>query len=365
MSDSVATRPTTLGPISAVVCNYNGREHLPPCLSALRLSSRKLAELIVVDNASSDDSVELLRRDFRDARVVALATNDGPCPARNRGLVEARSEWVLLVDNDAVLAPDALDKLERAALAHPDAAVIQPRSVVASDPSLVHYDGGSLHYCGLFSLRNFFTRTSEAEGAGVVEVDGCVSVVLLVRRELLLEFGGFDPAYFILFEDLDLSMRLRMAARKILSVEDAICHHRSGTPGISFRGKVGYPQRRAFLHSRNRWIYLFKCHQWSTLVLSLPALVLYELAWAPFTLLSGTFTGYLRGKWAFLRSLPRTLRKRREVQRRRQRADRDLLVGGPLTIAPQLDSGGLRSFVLALLNVALSAWWSLIRPLCR
>lgn len=356
---------STLGPITAVVCNYNGREHLPPCLSALRLSSRKLAELVVVDNASTDESVELLRRDFRDVRVVQLASNDGPCAARNRGLAEARSEWVLLVDNDAVLAPDALAKLEQAALARPDAVVIQPRSVVASQPGTVHYDGGSLHYCGLFALRNFFRPVAQAEGRGVVEVDGCVSVVLLVKRELLVEFGGFDPAYFILFEDLDLSLRLRMAGHPILSVEDAICHHRGGTPGISFRGKIGYPQRRAFLHSRNRWIYLFKCHQWSTLVLSAPALALYELVWAPFTLLSGTFSGYLRGKWAFVTTLGSTLRARREVQRRRTRPDRDLLVGGPLTIAPQLDSGGAKSFVLAGLNALLTLWWTVIRGLCR
>lgn len=355
----------SLGPITAVVCNYNGREHLPPCLAALRLSSRKFAEVIVVDNASTDDSIELLRRDFREARMVALETNDGPCAARNRGLAEARSEWVLLVDNDAVLAPDAVAKLEQAALDHPDAAVIQPRSVVASDPGIVHYDGGALHYCGLFSLRNFFAAVRDAVGTGVVEVEGCVSVVLLVRRSLLTEFGGFDPAYFILFEDLDLSMRLRMAGHKILSVEDSICHHRGGTAGISFRGKIGYPQRRAFLHSRNRWVYLFKCHQVSTLLLSSPALLLYELVWALFTLLSGTFTGYLRGKWAFLRTLGRTLRARRAVQRRRVRPDRELLVGGPLTIAPQLDTGGWKSAILAGLNAVLSMWWALIRPLCR
>lgn len=365
MSELAATRPTSLGPITAVVCNYNGREHLPPCLSALRLSSRKLAELLVVDNASSDDSVELLRRDFRDARVVEMAANDGPCAARNRGLSESKSEWVLLVDNDAVLAPDALAKLEAAALARPDAAVIQPRSVVASDPSLVHYDGGGLHYCGLFSLRNFFTRTNRAQGSGVVEVDGFVSVVLLAKRSLLLEFGGFDPAYFILFEDLDLSMRLRMAGHAVLSVEDAICQHRGGTPGISFRGKIAYPQRRAFLHSRNRWIYLLKCHQWSTLALSLPALLLYEAVWALFTILSGTFSGYLRGKWAFFTTLGRTLRSRRAVQSRRTRPDRELLVGGPLTIAPQLATSRVKSAVLAVLNVLLSLWWSAIRALCR
>src|SRR5688572_17999857 len=293
-------RTNGLGRISAVVCNYNGREHLPPCLSALRAQTRPIDEVLVVDNASTDGSREIAAREMPEARIVALERNEGPCPARNRGLELSRNEWVLLVDNDAVLAPDVLEKLERAALSRPDAALVQPRSVVDADPSTVHYDGGALHYCGLFSLRNFFRPLARAEGQGVVEVGGAVSVALLVRRDVVRALGGFDPAFFILFEDLDLSMRVRGAGHAILSVEDAICRHRGGTPGISYRGPIDYPERRAFLHSRNRWLHLFKNHSLRTLVLTAPALAVYELVWALFTLRSGTFGGYLRGKWALL-----------------------------------------------------------------
>lgn len=355
---------SSLGPISAVVCNYNGREHLPPCLAALRAQTRALDEVLVVDNASTDGSRDVAAREMPQARIVALERNDGPCPARNRGLELARNGWVLLVDNDAVLAPDVLEKLERAALARPDAALVQPRSVVDSDPATVHYDGGALHYCGLFSLRNFFRPLGRAEGEGVVEVGGAVSVALLARREVVTELGGFDPAFFILFEDLDLSMRLRSAGHAILSVEDAICRHRGGTPGISYRGSIDYPERRAFLHSRNRWLHLVKNHSLRTLVLTSPALALYELVWALFTLRSGTFGGYLRGKRALLGSLQELQRRRKDVQRRRVVRDRDLLVGGPLTIAPQLDSGGAPSLALRALDSVLRAWWRCVRGLC-
>lgn len=354
----------TLGPISAVVCNFNGEEHLPPCLSALRTQTRPLAGVLVVDNASSDSSRELVARDFPEVRVLALERNDGPCPARNRGLELVEGEWTLLVDNDAVLAPDALEKLEQAALAHPAAVLLQPRSVVDSDPSVVHYDGGALHYCGLFSLRNFFRPLEHAEGRGVVEVGGAIAVALLVRRDVLLELGGFDPAYFVLFEDLDLSMRLRLRGHTLLSVEDALCRHRGGTAGISFRGRTDYPERRAFLHSRNRFVHLLKNHALPTLVLSAPAILLYELAWAAFTARSGTFGAYFRGKWAFFTALGPTLRARARVQASRRVRDRDLLVGGPLTVAPQLARGGLPGTGLRLLNGALELWWRLIRPLC-
>ncbi len=353
-----------LGPISAAVCNFNGREHLPSCLSALQAQTRALDETLVIDNASSDGSRELVARDFPTARVIALASNDGPCPARNRGLADARNEWVLLVDNDAVLAPDALEKLERAALAHPQAALIQPRSVVASDPRTVHYDGGALHYCGLFSLRNFYVPLERAEGRGVVEVGGAVSVVLLCRRSVLLEIGAFDADYFILFEDLDLSLRLRMAGHTLVTVEDALCFHRGGTPGISYRGPIDYPQRRAFLHSRNRWLHLLKNHSLRTLVLTAPGLFAYEFVWAAFTLRSGTFGAYVKGKWALARGLRATLAKRRSVQARRMLRDRDLLVGGPLTIAPQLRGGGATSALLGVLDRCLDTWWRIVRGAC-
>jgi len=360
----IEARGATLGPITAVVCNYNGAEHLPPCLAGLLAQTRAVDELIVVDNASTDESRELLARDFPRARVIALERNDGPCPARNVGLERARNDWVLLVDNDAVLEPDVLAKLESALLARGDAVLAQPRSVVASEPSRVHYDGGECHYVGLFSLRNFFTPLAQAAGSGVVEVGGAVSVALLVDRRAVLAAGAFDPAFFILFEDLDLSLRLRSRGHVLLSVEDAIVHHRGGTAGISYRGAIDYPRRRAFLHSRNRWLHLLKNYSWRTLVLCAPGIAAYELVWALFTLGSGTFGAYCSGKIACVRELGATFAKRRAVQASRVRRDRELLTGGPLTIAPQLLRGGQGTFAIRALDGALALWWRLVRPLC-
>lgn len=343
-------------PISVVVCNYQGAEHLPPCLDAIAAQTAPADEVLVVDNASTDGSVALVRERFASVRVVEMGENRGPCPARNRGLQEARNRLVLLVDNDAVLAPDVLAKL--AAAMQPGVALVQPRSVFAAEPERVHYDGGSFHYAGLFTLRNFGRPLAEAEGAGTVEVDGAVSVVLLAERDVVLAAGGFDEAYFILFEDLDLSYRLRLEGHRILSVEDALVHHRAGTAGISYRGDVEYPARRAFLHSRNRWLFLVKCYRPWTLLVAAPGLIAYELAWALFTLLSGNALPYVEGKAQFLRALPRTLAQRRVVQERRTRPDRELLVGGPLTVSPQLAG---RSVFLGVLDGALRAWWRLAR----
>jgi GT2 family glycosyltransferase len=348
-------------PVSVVVCNYQGAGHLPHCLPALRAQTVRPDELIVVDNASTDGSAELARELAPEARVERLAQNRGPGPARNRGLELARNRWVLLVDNDAVPAPDCLERL--LAARRPGAVLVQPRSVFDDEPDRVHYDGGRFHYAGLFSLRNFGLPLAEALGRGVVEVDGAVSVALLVDREQVLAAGGFDPRFFILFEDLDLSYRLRLEGHAILSVEEALVRHRAGTAGISFREASkdsGYPARRAFLHSRNRWIFLLKNYRLATLLVAAPGLALYELAQLAFALREGHPLAWVRGKLALLAGLGPTLAARSAVQRRRRRTDRELLVVGPLTIHPQL---GRERRAVVLLDRALACWWRLVRHL--
>jgi GT2 family glycosyltransferase len=363
-----ARRP--IGPVSVVVVNYNGAEHLPACLDALSALEGPVDEVIVVDNASTDGSRALAEQRAAAARetagapelrVVALATNDGPCPARNRGMREARNRWVLALDNDAVCRPDLLAKLAAAAEARADCVIVQPRSVFASEPGRVHYDGGGFHYAGLISLRNWYRPLAEARGDGVLDVDCAVSLALLVDRDALLAAGGYDEAFFILFEDLDLSYRLRAAGRAILSVEDALVLHRGGTPGISFREGPRYPVSRVRLHSRNRWLFLLKNYRVRTLLVALPGLFAYELVWLAFSVASGGLGAWVLGKVDVLRLLGRTLHLRRAARRARRASDRSLLVGGPLTVTPALQSSALRRGALAALDCWMRAWWGLAR----
>jgi GT2 family glycosyltransferase len=297
-------------------------------------------------------------------RVVRLVRNDGPCPARNAGLREARNRWVLLLDNDALLQPGSVARLVEAVRAGGSEVVLaEPRSVFDHDPARVHYDGGSVHYAGLVALRNFYVPLAQARGSGAVEIDCAVAVALLVDRERLLEAGGFDPRYFILFEDLDLSYRLRARGWKLLAVEDALVRHLGGTRGISYREGPSYPPRRVYLHARNRWFFLAKNYRAWTLACCAPGLVLYELASFGFALLAGAPGQWLRGKLDFLRGLGGVLRARAECQRLRTRGDAGLLVGGPLTVTPDAVAGPLRHAAQRALDLGLRAWWGLARLL--
>jgi len=344
--------------VTAVVVNWNGEGYLAACLEALR--ALDLVEVIVVDNASTDGSLALVAERFPEARVVQVGANSGPARARNEGMEAAQTRWVLAIDNDVVVPPELLGALADAAESRPGVAAVQPRSVFADAPDRVHYDGGALHYAGLFSLRNWYRPLAQADGHGVVEVGGFVSLCALVDRQAVLALGGYDERYFILFEDLDLSHRLRLAGHTILCVEDAPVLHDAGTPGISFREGTDYPSSRVFYHSRNRWLYMAKCYRWSTLLVAAPGLLVYEVAWFIFAVKQGGAGAWLRGKAAFLGAWSSTRRLRRRAQGARVVGDRALLVGGPLTLTPSLESFAARA-----LDGVLRAWWAVVRLVVR
>jgi hypothetical protein len=118
-----------------------------------------------------------------------------------------------------------------------------------------------------------------------------------------------------------------------------------------------------FFHSRNRWLFLAKDYRVRTLVVAAPGLLLYEVVWFGFAVLSGGIAAWIRGKAAFFRLLPGALKARREFQRARSVPDRALLVGGPLTVTPAVGGSAWKRAVLGGLDLLLRAWWGIVRPL--
>lgn len=350
-------------PVTVTVTNYNGAAYLPWCLDAVKQLTPRPAEIMVVDNASTDGSLKLLKERYPEVHLIALEKNEGPCPARNLALKRAAHPLVFQIDCDIAPDPSCLEILLRAMEAGGEAvAVCQPRCVFADQPDRIHYDGAWFHYAGVMNLINYY-GSLPAEQEGLREVDAVISMALLLRRDRILEIGGYDPVFFILFEDHDLSYRLRSRDHKLLSVPEAVVFHREGTAGVSFREAGRYPTRRAFLHSRNRWIVMTKNHRVRTLLLTAPGLLLFELAWLVFSLREGFLLEILKGKLSFLRLLPRLLKARGKVQSGRCLGDRDLLGARDLTFSPLIKKSGLGSFLVRSLNALLRAWWRLVKPL--
>ena len=334
-------------PVSVTITNWNGEHYLEDCIRAVLDQSYPAAEVILVDNNSDDDSVPLVKRLFPEVRIVVLQKNEGPSPARNAGLKEARHDWVLSIDNDAILDRDCLARLVRGV--EEGVAVVHPRSLMDQERDRVHYDGASMHFVGMMTLHNFYGPLKDAHQEPR-DLDAAISVALLLQRNTVLDCGAYDAAHFILFEDHDLSYRIRSRGWRIRHMPDALVFHREGTAGISFRDRGKYTPRRVFLHSRNRWIVILKNHSWRAILLGLPGLFLYEGAYLFFATKNGSLGAWLRGKGALVKLLPHIMKERRIVQKARTVRDRDLLGAAPLTISPLIERRGFTARAQGMLD---------------
>lgn len=223
--------------LSICIVNWNAREHLRRCLASLDghvgVATR---EIIVVDNASSDDSAEMVRREFPQVRLIAAGENLGFGRANNRAFAEARGRYLFALNPDTIVLENACDVLVRFADAHPDAGVVGPK--------LLNSDGSVQRSCwrGFPSLRTALVdalylwrfapslawvppNETSAEGETATVVDHILGAAMLVRAEIYRTVGGMDEGFFLFFEETDWCFRIGRQGWKVYFVPEAEIIH--------------------------------------------------------------------------------------------------------------------------------------------
>ena len=351
--------------VGVVVVNHNGGDRVLRVLEALRRQRHPLAEIIVVDSLSTDDSPARIAAAFPAVRQIALNRNAGPSTARNVGLATLNAPLALLVDHDVYVDAASIERMVRAAVVH-EAAVVCPRIRLIPQRETVQADGAWPHFVGTMVLRNGF-RDRAGLDADATEVGACLSACLLVDRVAALEAGGFDELMFFYLEDLEFALRMRSFGHRIWCEPTAeVFHERAaGTPGLAYRGVGGYPARRAYLTLRNRLIVMAIHYRARTLVVLAPVLLLYEMASIVAMLRKGQARQWLRAWGWMLRHLRELRARRRAIQRRRTVGDRRLLSGGPPPLAPGFVTGSIERRLVGLLAAVLDGYWRLARRALR
>jgi GT2 family glycosyltransferase len=219
-----------LSPLSVVVVNYKAGEILLRCLASLGADeATREAEIVVVDNASGDDSLDRVGERFPAVRVIANARNEGFPVAANQGIAAATGEYVLLLNPDAEIRPGSASKLLAYAQAHPDAGIAGPR--------LVHPDGAvqasawRVPTAGGIFVEYVFGQSTRAyadlDADGPTDVESLSGAALLFRRDFFLDLGGLDPDLFWI-EDVDLCVRVRRAGKRVVYFPEAEMVHHQG-----------------------------------------------------------------------------------------------------------------------------------------
>lgn len=349
-------------PVSLCVINFNGERYLERTLSAARRSCLSFNEILLVDDASTDGSLALVRARFPEVVILPQERNGGPGAARNAGFRAARHDLILFADNDVALEPDCAQRLREALEGRPDALVAVPRVLYADRPGTIQYEGADCHYLGLMALRRQEADAATAPG----EVADCQSVVtcsLMVDRSRWRGGEPFDATFIFNYEDHDFGVRTRVLGHRVLAVPAATCLHGEGTAGLSFREGRERSPIRIYCLIRNRWRILLQSFQLRTLVLLMPCLAVYELFQLAGAARKGWLGVWLRAAGWMIANPGIVLRRRREVQRSRRTPDRDILQGGPLPFTPGLAAGGTERAARAGLDRFVAGYWRLVRPL--
>ncbi|QDU21605.1 glycosyltransferase family 2 protein [Urbifossiella limnaea] len=211
--------------VTVLVVNFNGRRHLPACLAALAEQTlpRHRFEVVVVDNASRDDSVAWLRREHPWVRVVARPDNAGFAGGNNAGLPFARGRYLVLLNNDTIPDPHWLSELVSSAHSGGCAA---SKLVFAHDPTLVNSAGLDLLRDGRGADRGFRQRDCGQFEQGGPVFAGCGAAVLFDTHAL--DGPLFDPRYFVYYEDLDTFWRGQLAGRPTVYAPRSLVRHVHG-----------------------------------------------------------------------------------------------------------------------------------------
>ncbi len=232
--------------VSIVIVNYNGKEWLKICLATLRNITYKTVEIIVVDNASSDESVSYLHKNFPKVIIIESSTNVGFAQANNLGVARATGEYVLLLNNDTKVAPDFLNHMVVAMDKDESIGVVQSAIFLLEDSKRFDSIGAFFTWTGFlyhFGYNQMYEKMYDKQLFLYTAKGAC----MLIRKKIIDEIGLFHPEYFAYFEETDFCHRVWLSGYKVVYEPRAVIWHKMGATSNSL------PQANVQFHSyKNR-----------------------------------------------------------------------------------------------------------------
>ena len=267
---------TAIPAVTLCIINHNGAEHLQRALTAARAQSWPFAEILLLDNASEDDSLARANALCPTIRIIQLPHNLGPGGARNAGFSAASHDLILFQDNDIQLKADTAATLIARVDASPGALLVAPRVLYANNPDTVQFDSADCHFLGLMATRNADTALQELN-EDPATTTSLVTACYLINRAQWRGGELFDESLGFNLEDHDFGVRARLTGHTLWVEPKAQVSHGSGTPGLSYRPGSTPSSKRLYYLTLNRWIVIKKCYSLRTFILLSPALALFEM----------------------------------------------------------------------------------------
>jgi len=343
--------------ISVVIVTYNGKHYMKECLESLAKQTHLPLEVIVVDNNSSDGTVDFIKKNFPEVKLIENKKNVFFAPANNQGIEKAlknNPDYVFLLNQDTVCDRNCLKEFSKEA---------EKKDLVLSQSLLMHHpktdliqnSGNNLHFLGFGYSSNYKIKRKEISFSKdkLPSVTYGSGAALFIKTSFIKKHGGLDEKIFMYHEDTDISLRARMLGKDVKLIPQSIVYHKYTEAISNFRW---------YWSERNRFFILLRFYKLPTLVLLLPALIFMELGILFYSLVTGWFFTKIKSYFSILAYLPYNLKKRNKIQKQRNISDKKLadILTGKFNF-----EGFTHPLIKYIVNPILGIYWKIIRKIIQ
>ena len=296
---------------TVIIVNYNSGDLVQQCLDCLSRQTLQPTHIVVIDNASSDGSIQCIK-EMPNLMIQLMESNLGFARANNQAIRQCDTDLVVLLNPDAFPEPEWLERLVEAACNHPEVAAFGSRQMVYDKKGRVDGLGDVYHLSSLVWRRGHGQRLEAIDGLQVDIFSACAGAALY-RTEAIKAVAGFDEDFFCYVEDVDLGFRMRLVGFKAILVPDAVVHHvGSATTGGQHSDFAVYHGHRNLV-----WTYVKNMPNWLFWPL-LPLHLFMNIVAIGWFVMRGQGGVILRAKRDAIFGLPLMWRKRKMIQRNSQ-----------------------------------------------
>jgi GT2 family glycosyltransferase len=262
--------------VSILILNYNGGQYIVDCLSSVLSTDYSNFEVILIDNASTDGSLDAVSKLFGSdprLRIVNNKKNLGFAEGNNVGAGQARGKYFIFLNFDTLVDPKWLKELLKVFREDPKVGIAQCSIHLMDNPKMFDNVG---HYIDSVGITYFIGFHEEDRGqySHPHEMFGACGAAFAVRADVFKKLKGFDSDFFLFFEESDLCWRTWIAGYKVVYAPNAIVYHKGG---VSYKGKKGYSSTTMYFYVRNRLMALLKNYELKNLLKFVPINIIFMI----------------------------------------------------------------------------------------
>lgn len=300
---------TKSNPIATVIIvNWNNNNLLQKCLLSLERQTEKRFEVIVVDNGSSDGSVDSIKCKFKNVRLIALNENKGFSEANNIAFGYVKTKYTATLNNDTVVHHNWLANLIHALEMNPNAGLAASKILFYKDPRIIDRIGDAYSIAGAGILKGRGEASKKSKEDSTLVFGACAAAALY-RTDMIRRIGFFDNDFFLIYEDVDLSFRAQLFGYKCIYVPIAIIyHHCSNTIGNDSYTSIYYG------HRNNEWAYI-KNMPTLLIYVTLSFHIIYDILAFIYFFIKGHSRIFIKAKIDAIKGIKSIYRKRKKIQK--------------------------------------------------